>query len=233
MSASPEISIIVPVYNYAKYVEEAIRSILSQDYQDFELILVDDGSNDDSPSILERFKSPTVRILRQSNQGTGAARNLGIKNSRGRFFSFLDADDVWLKNKLTLQMTAFEEEPQLDLVFGHVEEFISPDLTSEQIKKVISFSPGAVPGYSSITMVVKRDSFFRVGLFGTDLEVGEYVDWYARAKDLKLKCLMLPDLVAKRRIHTANNGIQKKDKSAYLKILRASLERKKRSRFSL
>ncbi|MGA7307183.1 MAG: glycosyltransferase family A protein, partial [Rhodothermales bacterium] len=91
--SEPRLSVIIPVYNAERYVAEAIRSVLDQDYVDLEIVVVDDGSTDGSASVAQQFKE--IRLIRQENQGPGAGLNTGILNARGDLIAFLDADDKW------------------------------------------------------------------------------------------------------------------------------------------
>ena len=100
---TPLISVIMPAYNALPYIDQAIRSVLDQDYPNIELIVVDDGSRDGTPELAEQF-GDRVKVLRQKNAGPAAARNKGIAASRGDFIAFLDADDVWLPGKASMQV---------------------------------------------------------------------------------------------------------------------------------
>lgn len=117
--SSPRVSVIIPTYNRSRVLAEAIGSVLAQTYQDFEILVVDDGSTDDSDRmILERFGGePRVRYLRQRNSGPGAARNLGIRSSAGEMIAFLDSDDLWLPEKLRLQVARLDEAPGASFCF--------------------------------------------------------------------------------------------------------------------
>ena len=95
------ISIVTPVYNAEKYIEETIRTVLDQTWKDWEWILVDDGSADRSVEIIEQYKDSRIRLIRQKNKGAAAARNRGIEAAKGRYIAFLDSDDIWDPNKLT------------------------------------------------------------------------------------------------------------------------------------
>jgi glycosyltransferase involved in cell wall biosynthesis len=101
----PEVSVIIPSYNSAKYLTDAVDSVLSQTFRDFELLVIDDGSTDDTDAVMSRYGTP-VRCIRQPNLGVAAARNRGIKESRGRYVAFLDADDIWRPDKLKAQVSA-------------------------------------------------------------------------------------------------------------------------------
>jgi len=105
----PEVSVIIPSYNSAKYLTDAVDSVLSQTLRDYEVLVIDDGSTDDTESVMSRYGEP-VRYIRQRNRGVGAARNRGIKESGGRYVAFLDADDTWHQDKLRRQVTALRED---------------------------------------------------------------------------------------------------------------------------
>jgi glycosyltransferase involved in cell wall biosynthesis len=218
------ISVIIPVYNGDKYLAEAIESVLAQTDFRFDVIIVDDGSTDNTGKVAESFGS-LVRYYYQINSGPGAARNKGISLALGDFISFLDADDLWTPDKMKQQWMAFEADPHLDMVFGHIRQFYSPELTQAE-KDRINIPVDIMPGHHAGTMLIKKESFLRVGLFKK--EFGEFIDWYARAKDLNLKSIMLPDVLMKRRIHRTNLGIlQRKQRSGYVNVLKAALDRRR------
>ena len=135
MKSKPLVSVIIPVYNREKYLAEAIESVLAQTYRPIEVIVVDDGSTDGSADIAKRFGSP-VRYYFQPNSGAGAARNRGIAVARGSFLAFLDSDDLWVEDKLTHQMAAFERHSDVDIVSGHVRQFYSPELSEHTMEKI-------------------------------------------------------------------------------------------------
>lgn len=104
--AQPTFSVVIPLYNRADIVGQTIRSVLDQDYQDFEIIVVDDGSKDDPEPVVAAFGDPRIRYIRQANAGGGAARNRGIEEARGRYVAFLDSDDQFLPGKLSIMAAA-------------------------------------------------------------------------------------------------------------------------------
>jgi glycosyltransferase involved in cell wall biosynthesis len=106
----PEVSVIIPTYNSALFLPAAVESLLAQSFRDFEVLVIDDGSTDDTAAVMGRY-GPPVRYLRQSNAGVAAARNRGIAESRGRYVAFLDADDTWFAHKLERQLAALREQP--------------------------------------------------------------------------------------------------------------------------
>jgi glycosyltransferase involved in cell wall biosynthesis len=112
MKPSPLVSVIIPTYNRSATLAEAIDSVLGQDYPHFELIVVDDGSTDDTPAILCRSSTDSrVIVLTQENAGVSAARNSGIAIAKGEFVAFLDSDDLWLPKKLSIQVEWFRKNP--------------------------------------------------------------------------------------------------------------------------
>ena len=221
------VSVIIPVYNGERYLAEAVRSVLAQRYDPMEVIVVDDGSTDGTAAVARRFDLPVRRHF-QSNSGAGAARNSGVQLSQGEILAFLDADDLWLPDKLALQMAALQADSSLDMVFGHMQQFHSPELSAER-KAKLAGDRETMPGYHCGTLLIKRDSFLRVGPFSTERRVGEFIDWYARAMELELRHLMLPDVVTRRRLHDANMGIRERDsRSDYVRILKVSLDRRRK-----
>lgn len=218
------VSVIIPVYNAEKYVAEAIESVLPQRYKPIEIIAVDDGSTDSSAAIVKLF--PAVKYYFQTNAGISATRNQGIKQAKGDFLAFLDADDVWVEDKLALQMAAFDDNPNLDIVFGHVQQFRSRELAQPQDDPTSAMD--IMPGYIPSTMLIKRKAFFRVGLFETHWKMGEFASWYLRSLEQGLQSLMLPNLVALRRLHDANNGLQQRSSiNDYIHIIKGSLDRRR------
>jgi len=204
----PLVTVIIGVYNAERYLAEAIESVLEQTHPRIELIVVDDGSTDRSGQIAGGYGDP-VRCIRQENGG------------------FLDADDRFPPDKLRSQLAVFEARPELDVVYGHVTEFLSPDL-DESALALLRAPEHDVPWPTPNLMLVKRESFLRVGLFSTDLKVGIGVDWHARANELGLRSAVPPIVVLERRLHAENNGIrQRESKPQYLHVLKAALDRRR------
>ncbi|PKN53281.1 MAG: glycosyltransferase family 2 protein [Deltaproteobacteria bacterium HGW-Deltaproteobacteria-13] len=223
----PIISVIIPVFNGEHYLAEAIESVLSQKGFSLDIIVVDDGSTDRTSQIVQEY-IPSLRYFFQDNAGSGAARNKGIKEARGDFFSFLDADDIWLSNKLDIQIQAFLADAELEAVFGHVKQFFSPEL-DEEFKSRFFCAPEALPGCLPATMLIKRDAFFRVGLFDENWRVGEEVAWILRARELHMKTIMLTDLTYMRRLHKNNKGIVSRPFiNDRVKIIKAHLDAKRK-----
>ena len=131
-----EISVIITTYNYSRYLAEAVESVLKQSYPAHEVVVVDDGSTDSPGTILSAF-GERVKYLRQENSGIAAARNLGLRQINGDVVAFLDADDIWTEDKLSLQIEALKLNPNSS-IFGLVTELLSPDLTDS---RSVKFNP--------------------------------------------------------------------------------------------
>jgi glycosyltransferase involved in cell wall biosynthesis len=225
-SSRPLISVMITVYNGARYLREAIDSVLTQTYEPVELVVVDDGSDDESAAIAKSYGS-RLRLHSQPRGGMGASRNTAVEFASGSFFAFLDADDRFLPDKLARQMDLFEADPELDIVFGHMSEFVSPDL-DEATKALLRAPASNVAWRTPNLMLVKRESFTRVGGFSSTLKVGIGVDWFARATEAGLKTAVPPVVVLERRLHADNNGIRERDsRPQYLHVLKAAVERRR------
>jgi glycosyltransferase involved in cell wall biosynthesis len=223
---SPPISVMIGVYNGARYIGEAIESVLAQDYAPLELIVVDDGSDDGSGVVASSY--PEVRCVRQERGGNGAARNRAVELASHDFFAFLDADDRFTPGKLATQMAVLQADATLDMIFGHVREFTSPELTDEERSGIRPPAPEPLPWTAPNLMLIRRASFERVGPFSESLRVGVTVDWFARASEAGLRSLVLPEVVLERRLHTQNNGLREREsRTQYLQVIRAAMERRR------
>ncbi len=183
------ITAIIPTYNRAAHLERAIGSVLAQRRACDELIVVDDGSTDQTQALLKRLAAGAripIRVLRQDNRGAAAARNLGIRMARGSLLAFLDSDDWWLPGKLAVQAGAMEARPEV--LISHTPEIWHRGGQRVNQKKkhdppdgdVFAASLGmCVVGMS--TVVARRQFFDRYGLFDEDLPCCEDYDLWLRA----------------------------------------------------
>jgi glycosyltransferase involved in cell wall biosynthesis len=228
MSSERLVSVMIPAYNAAAYLGEAIESVFAQTYRPVEVIVVDDGSDDGTGDVARSY-GDRVRFVRQQRGGNGAARNAAVALARGQYYAFLDADDRFVEAKLERQREALDADGELDVVFGLVREFVSPELPPE-VQAAIRAPAQPQPWASPNLMLIRRESFERVGPFATNLRVGVTVDWYARATEAGLKSLVLPEVVLERRLHTQNNGIREQDaRSQYIQVLKASIDRRRQA----
>ena len=212
----PRVTCIVPAYNYATYIGEALDSALAQPLADeLEIVVVDDGSTDDTPAVVAAY-GERVRYVRKDNGGLNSSVERGLYEARGEFLTLLDADDVWPADKLALQLSALEAAPDVDLLFGHVRQFAADgELGPPQ--------PGRLFG----TMLVHRTALQRVGPFSTEWRVGELMEWLLRAREAALVELMTTDVVLHRRLHAANLGRARETRVDHVRILREALDRRR------
>jgi glycosyltransferase involved in cell wall biosynthesis len=220
------ISVVIPVFNGAAYIGQAIQSALDQSLPPAEILVVDDGSFDSTAAVVRRYPAP-VRYIPQPHRGSASARNLGIREARGDLLALLDADDEWLPEKLALQSAALREDPRLDLVFSRMVEFRSPELAREQ---VATLACDETPQRSALPscLLGRRRSFERVGLFDQDWKA-DFIDWYLRAQEARLAVRFLDAVLVRRRVHPGNLSLtaQRDIKREYLKLLKLSLNRRR------
>lgn len=230
MTMSPKewlVSVIIPVYNGERYIAEAIESVLAQTYRPIEVIVVDDGSTDGSAPVAQRWAE--VRYHYQRHSGAAPARNRGVQLAQGDLFAFLDADDLWVEDKLDRQVVTLREHPELDMVFGYVEQFHSPEL-DENTRHRLKGDGQRIAGYNTGTMLIRREAFLGVGLFSEQWQVADFIEWYARAMEAGTKSMVLPAVLMKRRLHSQNLGVRQRDtaRSVYTQVLKATLDRRRR-----
>jgi glycosyltransferase involved in cell wall biosynthesis len=222
-----KISVIVPFHNEVSFIYEAVESILAQSVKNIEMITVDDGSIDDSAEKLQLFNDPRIKIIRQENSGASVARNMGVRESTGEYICFLDADDKWAPFKLKLQIEALEKDPSLNMIFGQVKEFNDESI---RLKTEGMSDEKIFVGYSPITLLISRNDFLKVGWFQEKWKVGEFIDWYDRAKQLNFKEIVLPEIVAYRRIHSGNlDRLHRPDAKQYVAVLKEALDRRRKN----
>jgi glycosyltransferase involved in cell wall biosynthesis len=231
VSSIPLISVVVPVHNHELYVRQAVESILGQTYEALQVIVVDDGSTDGTPSVLATLSEAAatadsrreLRVVRQRQTGRVQALNRGVDLATGSMLAFLDADDLWMPDKLKRQAKALATAGPSALVFGWVRQFHSPELTAAQRARIACPGPG--PGISRCTMLCYRETFARVGHFDPGLRLGEFLDWYARAKALGMCTSVLEVVVLLRRLHTSNSTRGDTDLREYARVLARARQR--------
>jgi glycosyltransferase involved in cell wall biosynthesis len=223
---APAISVVIPVHNGERYLGESIQSVLDQDHTALELLVIDNGSTDATADVARTFSS--IRYFHLADKGLSKALNYGLEQSRGAFLGFLDADDLWPPNRLALQLEAFARTPGVEMVFGHVEQFISPEL-EESAKAKLSIRQKHLSGRYRGSMLIRKESFWRVGPFEPSMDFAEFIDWYMRAAEHKIREWMLPDVVTLRRIHGANLGYTDRHRRVeYARVLKRGLDRRRR-----
>ena len=236
----PLVSVVIPVFNGEAFLAEAIESARSQTYKPIELVVVDDGSSDESTSIASRTD---VQVIRQSHRGVSAACNAGLAAARGELITFLDADDVWPPERIALQAARLEARPELGFVMAHAVQFLEPGsqppawLTEEWLAGVRApagslahasgrGSTASIP--APRTLLARRHVFDLVGGFAEDMKIGEDIDWLMRAVDAGVRHELLPDVVLHQRLHSANTSYRLAEATAArLRVARRSAARKR------
>ncbi len=228
MSGAESLSVIIPAYNAARYLGEAIASVLAENYPALHVIIVNDGSTDDTAQVAARFGA-RVTVLSQPNRGVGAAMNLGLDAAQGEWLAFCAADDVWEPGRLAKQFAAFRQQPAPDIVFGHVQNFFSPDMPAADRARYVC-PPKPLPGLMVTAMLLRRATFERVGHFRAEYTMGEFLDWYARAQELPLRIALIPDVVLRRRIHGKNLSIRAQtERGDFARVLKAAMDRRRQT----
>jgi glycosyltransferase involved in cell wall biosynthesis len=223
--ADDRVSVIVPVRDGERYLAEALDSILGQSTPPGELVVVDDGSTDGTPGLLERYAG-RVRVVRQTGAGVAAALNRGVAASRGALLAFLDADDVGEPTALECRLTRIDAPDAPDAVFGRMVQFVSPELGAATIARFrFEQTPARVTMFQ--TMLVRRVAFDRVGPLDMQYVTGANIDWMSRAQAVGLRAAEVPDVVVRRRLHESNLGITQKHRKSIdlVQIVRAHRRR--------
>lgn len=218
------VDVVIPVRDGAPYLAAAIESVLAQTQPAARIIVVDDGSQDDSAAIAERFRAP-VTVLRRPAAGAPFALNAGIAASDAPVVAFLDADDLWEPRKLELQLDLLARRPDVELVFGHMTEFLDGDVRGVEARA------GAIAGVGKSTLLSRRTTLDRVGTFDESYAVIDFPEWYSRAQAAGVAEHVIPDVVARRRVHGNNVSLRRKEtaNAEYLRMARAAVLRRRAS----
>lgn len=208
----PRVSVVIPAYNYGRFIVAAVESVLAQSLAPHEVIVVDDGSTDETTQALEPF-GDRIRVLQQKNQGVGAARNTGGTHATGDLIAFLDADDMWLPTKLEKQVRRFADDPDLGLVHCGVLEVDAAGRPLRQIldgmegcvaREMLLFRRNVILGGGS-AMMVSRHAFESTGGFDARLPPTEDWDfWYRVAR--KFRVGFVPEILVRYRCHGDNHS---------------------------
>jgi len=223
--AAPLVSVIVPVYNGEKYLREAVESIRRQPHPHVEIIVVDDGSTDQSVDLAESL-GPPVRLIRQPHRGLPAAHNQGLAVSGGELIAFLDCDDLWTEDKLSIQLALLREHPGIDIVLGHTRRMwtaASGDdgtLTRHVSEPVLALALGAA--------LVRRSVFDTVSTFDETFAYSDDWDWFMRARELGVHLVVHPEVTVLYRRHGENMTNQVGESMAsFAKMLHKSIARRR------
>ena len=225
----PIVSVIMSVYNGERYLLEAIDSILTQSFRDFELIVVDDGSIDNSPQILKNISDHRLRIITQKNRGLPNSLNVAIAESSGKYIARMDADDICLPNRLQLQYNYMQKHPEIGIIGGqarkidengkHIGEMNKP-IGSKYITKYIKYvCPVIHPTY-----FVRRDVYKKLAGY-QNITPGQDYDFLYRAFNLGIRIDNIPQIIINYRINTSGNSSSNISRTLYaIKLIQRANE---------
>jgi len=222
---NPTVSVILPVYNGAAYLAETVATVLAQDFSDFELIAVDDGSSDGSAEILARY--PEVTLLRQENRGVAAARNVGVARGCGTHFAFIDQDDLWRNDKLRLQLDFLKAHPEVGVAVCQEEILLDPGIDYPSwLRPEMREAPHTT--FVPSAWLIPRKVMEAVGTFTESLRINSDTDWMCRAQDAGVLFASCPDVLLKKRVHGGNESRQVQlCQREIAQLLRDSIRRKR------
>jgi len=214
-----KISVIIPTYNRATLIGETLESVIRQTRPVDDILVVDDGSTDNTEQVIRAYGPYITEYVKQSNAGPAAARNRGIKEAKGEFIAFLDSDDIWEQNKTELQMEWFAKNESLDLVFCNIRNFDETDenevleIGNPRIKSYLIANSSNLKGILNCligqnvigtpSVIVRRSCFDRVGPFDESLRIAEDFDWWLRAARI-CRFGFVNAVLVKRRRHPGN-----------------------------
>ncbi len=208
------------------HLGEAIESVLGQTRPCDEVIVVDNGSTDGSAEIARRY-APAVMLVSEPRPGIGAARNAALRAADGSHVAFLDADDLWEPDKTALQLAALAADRSLQIVFGHVRQFISPDLELDDAA-ALNVATDPQPGLYIGAMLATRTAIEAIGPWPEDLKVSDGLTFLLRMRELGIGNAMLAEVVTRRRVHGANHSIQNRsERTEFARLLKQSLDRRR------
>ena len=208
--SGPLVTVVIPSYNRADYITETIESVLQQTYHPIEIIVIDDGSNDNSREVLERFL-PSVRYVWQENAERGAARNHGLRLARGEFIAFLDSDDLWLPSMVEKCVAFFHANPNTDLVYT---DAMLIDASGKPLRTLRAGAPTSRPtdrllesNFVSIGRhLIRTAAVIKIGGFREERDLAGSEDWEMWVRlSLEAQIDYLPVVTTKIRTHSGNS----------------------------
>lgn len=222
------ISIIIPVFNGERTIQDTIKSVLNQTFSDFELLIINDGSQDSTLQIISTFKDSRLQVFSYPNAGLAASRNRGIALAKGEYISFIDADDLWTANKLEAQLKALQENPHAAVAYSwtnHIDEFGNffrpgPDLTfNGDVYEKLLLSDFVGSGSNPL---IRTHAFIKVGNFDESLNSAEDWDmWLRLAAHYHFVAVASPQVLYRVSVSSMSFDIDKMEKSSLQVIEKA------------
>lgn len=221
----PLVSVIMVVKNGERFVRDALESIYNQDYPEFEVIVVDGRSEDNTIAIVKEFNPD--KIIMQKGEGISDAYNTGIQAANAEYLSFLSSDDLWMHDKLKTQIKYMLNHQKVMYTNTLIEFFLEPG-SGIPIGFRRNLLDRPHPARIMENFVVKKEVFKKVGFFNSDLSTAEDVDWFSRAQDLNIQNHIVEKVLLIKRIHGMNISLNSEENSINLmKVLRKAVQRKR------
>jgi glycosyltransferase involved in cell wall biosynthesis len=219
------VSVILIVKDGEAFIAEALESVLQSSAQPLETLVIDGGSRDRTREVAAGF--PHATIIAQRTQGLTQAYNEGIERARGELIAFISHDDRWLPGKLDRQLEAMSERPELEFTVTLVRHFLEPGASAPHgFRQELLDAP--VPGFIMETLLARRGCFDVVGMLDPAYRSGSDTDWFARATDLKVPHLLIPEVLVEKRVHDGNASLLNRESNLQLlALLRSSVRRKR------
>lgn len=224
------ISVLIPTYNYGHFIGEAIESVLQQNVADVEIIVVDDGSNDNTKDVVAKYKQ--VKYYYQEHKGISAARNLCLSMAKrdNGYIAFIDADDIWLESKLQEQLNYFDKNPDCDIVFTHYKnEFMDLSVANNETAQ---HEYNVVTKFYMATALIKKEALYKCGTFSESLTTGEDTEMLLRLamNNVEMKhCI--PKILYRRRLHGSNITLQGKNDKNLIAAIAKNLKQRIKSKY--
>jgi glycosyltransferase involved in cell wall biosynthesis len=218
----PLVSVIIPVYNGAKFLKDAIANVQSQNYHPLEIIIVDDGSTDETAIIAQSFGDQIIYIY-QENKRAAAARNTGLKLAKGELIAFLDVDDLWIENKLNQQIEYLDKNPDIEVVTGLLQRIVI-----DENKQILKKFDERLLNVNCSTALYRKSVFKKVGYFDESLKQGEDTDLFMRLRENNIKIGIIEEILLYYRRHQTNTTLNQDENISFmLKSLQKSMQRRR------
>ncbi|MFH1387062.1 MAG: glycosyltransferase [bacterium] len=205
----PLVSVIIPTYNREKYIGKAIQSVLDQTYGNYEILIIDDGSTDNTKKVVDSFNSEKIRYFRKEHSGISDARNYGIRESKGEYISWLDSDDEYLPNLLAFQQSHFEANPLIEVLYvdhyfmdskGKI-DYCCYDYTGDSRQALIAVAAMGNSPTRNMGSMVRKNIYEKIGGYDPLLKMAEDTSFTLRALNAGVRFKHLPLPLCKRRNH--------------------------------
>ena len=225
MSKNPQVSVIIVVKDGDRFLDSAIESVFQQTFTNYELIVIDGNSTDNTATIAKSYEQ--IRYFLQQSKGIAGAYNEGISNAKGELIAFLSHDDMWTPDKLETQVKYMEDNPEMEYTVARVKFFLETGHSAPSGFRS-ELLQGDHVGKIMETLVAKKTLFDKIGGLSSDFNVAEDVDWFARANDAKIPTGIVDRVLLNKRVHDTNLSLNAQENNQnLLTILRKSIERKR------